>query len=188
MSTADAKIILADIPVVRLRESLPTALLSGNASYSETVEQTQKLFKPASMTLDHATCTLTCHDTAIKLPPQIFALAAWMARQLIFNGPQKGPLRWDKTNWNGYIDEYSKIPHANQQTLGKLKQRFSNIDISSKGYDDRKSFFEENISRLRTHIRKNLGPLAPIYLPKKDGAPGQTTFTFPLPPKAIKFL
>jgi CRISPR-associated protein (TIGR02584 family) len=51
VSTADARLHLAEIPIVRLRHGLPEAMLAGRASYSETVESLARTpFRPRPRT------------------------------------------------------------------------------------------------------------------------------------------
>ena len=188
VSTADANLILADIPVVRLRERMPKELLSGSATYSQTVQQAQQLFEAPEMTVDHKNHTLTCHNIVVALPPQTFALAAWMARRTITMPREKAPLRWDDDAWGGYLKEYALVPGVAAETLAKLHQRYLSKDKSAEELDSRKSFFQEHLSRLKKALKQQLGALAPQYVPETIGKHGNSSTRFPLQAGAIRFV
>lgn len=77
-----AKVELADLPVVSLRNGLPDRILAGEASYSDAVVQARKLMAPASIWIDPCTNTLLCADVAIPLTPRDFAFYLWFVKRL----------------------------------------------------------------------------------------------------------
>lgn len=103
VSTAEAEITLADIPFVRLRDSLDKSLLTETASYGETVRRAQHSLEPAELVLDPKTQRVRCGDTAFTLPPIDFAFLAWFARRALQGKP---PLRWTEADASELLAEY----------------------------------------------------------------------------------
>ncbi|MEZ5643338.1 MAG: CRISPR-associated ring nuclease Csm6 [Burkholderiaceae bacterium] len=73
LDTADARITLARIPVVRLRHGQPQALLDGRASFGGTVAAIQRSLQPPRLHIDLPRKMVLCGETAVQLPPQQFA-------------------------------------------------------------------------------------------------------------------
>lgn len=188
ISTAQATVTLANIPVIYLRERLPLALLSGKANYSQTIEQAKGLFTPSTMTIDAQNRTLICDGVPVKLPPVLFALAAWIARHQKNNPSDQNGLHWQTDRWPGYAREYAAIPNLSPVLIARMEKRFSNLTATTQleTDNDRKAFFEEKLSRLRTEIKKQLGELYPKYLPVTLREP-YTGVKFPLSSDTIRF-
>ena len=70
-------LILADIPVVRLRDGLPRGLLTSRRSYSELVAAAQETVERAELIVDFGGRALVCGGKRVSLPPITFAFAAW---------------------------------------------------------------------------------------------------------------
>lgn len=83
VSTENARIWLAHIPFVSLRNGLPLRLLEGKASYTEAVEVLQASLPDNLLVLDMARRVLVCGGVEVKLPPRIFAFYLWHVRRRI---------------------------------------------------------------------------------------------------------
>jgi CRISPR-associated protein (TIGR02584 family) len=68
-----AKVLLGDIPFVRMREQLPLALIEGKVSYSQTVDAVQKALPPVRLRLRLASKELFCGEVTIVLSPALLA-------------------------------------------------------------------------------------------------------------------
>lgn len=79
LSTADAHIELADIPIVRLRDRMPEGLLNGGR-FADAVAAAQRMEDP-HLRVVVATRSLDCGGTTVKLSPVNFAIYAWHARR-----------------------------------------------------------------------------------------------------------
>lgn len=86
VSTDDAKIWLAEIPFVRLRDGLPDALLDGKSSYTEAVQAVQQSLSNNSLLIDLTQRQIVCGGIAVKLPPRELAFYAWHAQRKITLG------------------------------------------------------------------------------------------------------
>ncbi len=71
--TADARVTLAEIPFVRLRDGLPQGLLEGGARFSEAVAEAQKALPPLCLVLDPASRRVTAGGETFSLKPAEFA-------------------------------------------------------------------------------------------------------------------
>lgn len=76
-----ARVELADIPFVRLREGLPETLLTGAARFSQAVAAAQCGGREVGLVIDLAARTVTAGGEAVKLTPQNFTLLLWLARR-----------------------------------------------------------------------------------------------------------
>lgn len=83
MSTADARVVLAQIPFITLRNGMPTALQNGRAGYSETV----RAYRPPSASdapeIDRTKASIRWRDQSIKLTPTELAVYVWLAERAI---------------------------------------------------------------------------------------------------------
>ncbi|WP_126443804.1 CRISPR-associated ring nuclease Csm6 [Sulfuricystis multivorans] len=77
----EAKVTLAEIPFVRLREGLPPRLLDGQASMSEVVAAAERAQHPPRLVLDLATRAAWADEIALNLSATEFALLLWLARR-----------------------------------------------------------------------------------------------------------
>src|SRR5262249_49174766 len=81
INTADARLLLADIPIVPLRLGWPREPLDGEATCSETVERPKGSFTEPELLIDHRSRRIMCHGRVVALPPLQFAVYAWLARR-----------------------------------------------------------------------------------------------------------
>lgn len=184
--SATAVVTLADIPFVSLRHGLPELLLSGQASFNETVQAAQRSLAPPSLRISLRDRTLRAGTTLVKLPPADLALFAVFARRAMtglppISAPSKsftsssgeGDLQW--AQW--YLQEYKKI-------IGTAGDDDSVKTALKNGMDG--EYFSERKSRIRSRLKKALGPAHEAYQIQDDGKrPGQ--FGLGLSPDAISF-
>ena len=79
ISTAQADVMLADIPFVRMRDGMPNLQLDANWTYGQAVAQTQLQWEDWRVEIDVEAQSLRFGNTPpLKLPPQLFALYAAM--------------------------------------------------------------------------------------------------------------
>lgn len=78
-NAAEAKIMLAEIPFVRMREHLDTPQLSRDWNYLDAVELTQRSLQYFDLYIDIEECSIHCGGVSFKLQPQDFAIYAALA-------------------------------------------------------------------------------------------------------------
>lgn len=82
ISSREARVMLADIPIVRLRTGLPEDLLSGDASFGRTVEEAQRtLFPSTALVFRRDARSVVCDGVEVLLPPAQYAVLRWIAER-----------------------------------------------------------------------------------------------------------
>jgi CRISPR-associated protein (TIGR02584 family) len=143
----DAKITLADIPFVRLREGLPSSLLDGKVRFSEVVHEAQKALPPVLLDLYPDQCKIVAGGESITLRPAEFALY-WLMAQRVMDGREH--MHWsDKDIGAELLGYYGRIVNTASGDYDRAK------DAYRKGMD--KVNFDPTKSRINQVIRQTLG-------------------------------
>jgi len=146
-----ARVWLADIPFVRLRDGVPAPLLNGRTSFSRTVAAIQRP-GPVSIAFDPANLAVTLGNYPVKLTGAHYGLYAWMARRAKESLP---PLSFDRKDSNkiqpadALRKEYERIDPDLLGGLAKVEQAIKN------GIDS--GWFSTNMSRLNAKLEEALG-------------------------------
>jgi CRISPR-associated protein (TIGR02584 family) len=155
--TAMAEITLAEIPFVSLRHGLPARLLSGHASFNETVIAAQAALAAPELVVDLSERSIRAGGQTIELPPAELALLAVFARQTVQGGaalpaPPKGSpdLAWAKR----YLKEYRACHH----TLADIEATERALKDGMDG-----EYFSQRKSKLEKRLKAALGPAATHY-------------------------
>ena len=85
--THDAKVTLADIPFVRLREGLNEELRQGATTFSAAVREAQRALPPLALVLNPDTCEVTASGETFKLTLNRFALYWMLAERTLAGRP-----------------------------------------------------------------------------------------------------
>ncbi|HLB30965.1 MAG TPA: CRISPR-associated ring nuclease Csm6 [Gammaproteobacteria bacterium] len=179
IDTADATVTLAEIPFVRLRHGVADDLLSGQASFSETVATVQRNVGPRELIIDFDRRCIRAGGVNVRLPPSDLAFYAWFASLLIDGKP--GPT---------CPSDGAPEPELAQAYLGMYQNIMRELDDSErtikrldKGMD--KQFFLERKSTLHKKLRAALGREAAYYLIEGTGRPKR--YALSLAPEAVRF-
>lgn len=176
--TDEARLELATIPFVRLRDHLPAELREHASGFSEAVGRTDRALRPASLYIDLATGEVRANGMVLSLPP---LLKAWLA--LFAKRRREGEVReaicWRDDLTVELLDLYGRFtdPAGGQADAVRAALR----DGMTKAY------FEEKKARLTKALRHALGAEAPPFLPEPVGRRPETRFRLPLSPDAITF-
>lgn len=181
-----AKVWLADIPFVRMRDGLQSPLLSGHASFSQAVAAVVRPI-PARVLLVPKKRTVIFGDKAVRLSSALFGLYAWMARRCKEELP---PLRFNKRDERGLEADalLTELRRIDPDLLGKIQTIEKAI---SKGITS--SWFAPNRSRLNEKLIDALGErAADPYLIRTlsnrlDRQSGQSVYALELSPESIDF-
>lgn len=149
--TADARITLADIPFVRLRDGLTEFILNGGASFSEAVAQAQRQLGPPRLVLDAATRTAHCGSVAVTLAPVDFAFYAWLVRRLRQGKPGICRNRISAVETAEFLAQYP----ATDELSGGYERVAQAV-----GETMEQSYFDSRCSRVNAALRKVLGTIA----------------------------
>ena len=195
INTAVARLLLADIPIVRLRMGLPQELLDGEASYSETVARAEEGFTEPELLIDHRIRRIMCHGKTIALPPLQFAVYAWLARRRKSGAGDGGATHWLEADPAELLAEYRQIANLPPGALEEQTKRLAK-EIPAET-------LEQNKSRINRALGDALGYFATAYAIKPLGpmrvavirssgrtrpaAPRNTRIGLTLDPDAIRF-
>jgi CRISPR-associated protein (TIGR02584 family) len=152
VESKNALVMLADVPIVKLRAGLPAKMRnsSNHISYSEAVQIAQRNI-PRHVHLcfdaEFRKCTVWVNQLKIKLPNREFALLYLMAKNLKSNGVVD--VRNEAT-----IEEYLTIY---KKTLPLESEKFDTLTKNLKdSYDDVSTPFEKHFSQTKARLAKLL--------------------------------
>ena len=178
--SALARVTLAELPFVSLRHGLPEALLTGEASYSETVEAARRALAPIELQIDLAARRVRAAGKEFALPPAELALLSVFARRVLRGeAPLAAPAKeipdcdWKKR----YLVELSWIAGP----LGDLDETERALRQGMDG-----GYFSAHLSKLKRILRRELGPAAAPYL-ISDGGCRPRRYRLDLRPAAISY-
>ncbi len=177
LDTSRARVNLAEIPIVRLRDELPAELLGGAERFSEIVRRAQAhLHAPISLEFDAGGQTILCGGVPVHLPPMLFSIYFWLAKRA---AEGVGGVRPE----DGHVGEISRIHRDLFPThYGNLVRMQKTI--SSGNFLD---FFRQKRSDINSKIREALGfRLAGPYLIGAGGERPRTVYSLSLTKEQIR--
>ncbi|MBN8454031.1 CRISPR-associated ring nuclease Csm6 [Accumulibacter sp.] len=180
VDTANALITLAELPFVSLRHGLPEALLTGHASYNQTVEAARQALAPPELQLDLAARRVRAAGKVFALPPAELALLSVFARRALRGeAPLPAPPKeLPDVEWRQrYLIELRWID-------GLLGERDDTERALKKGMDG--GYFSTHLSKLRKILQRELGPAAAPYL-ISDGGSRPRRYSLELRPTAVGY-
>lgn len=177
INTADAHVVLADIPFVRLRQGLPAELIEGEASFGAVVDAAQASWAAPSLVFDMRQKRLACAGRAIPMPPSILAFYLLLAGR---KRRQQPPVRYTDADPQEFLAIYAQLAGPDSADYERATQELRG------GMD--KEFFEQRKSRANTALKRVLGPAADIYRIQPVGARPLTRFEIGLAAEAITII
>ena len=151
MDTFNARVTLAEIPLVHLRSGLPSDLLRGTVGFSESVRLAQKAFQSPELVIDLRQKQIRAGEKVLSLPPVQLAFLAWFARRRLGGLPPlpcpKGGVRNEE-----YAREYLLVYREIVGEMGGAERTLSNL---AKGMEQ--EFFEQTASKLHERMARSLG-------------------------------
>lgn len=104
---AEARVTLAEIPFLRLRDGLPKRLFDGVASFGESVASAQRALAPPDLALDLGGGHIRAGGEVVALAPAVLAFYACLARRRLQG---LHAVRWDTEGLaRHYLAEYRRI-------------------------------------------------------------------------------
>lgn len=153
--TSDARIMLADIPFVRLRGGIPVSLKNSEISFHETVEGVQSELRFISLSFDIPRKQICCGGKWIKLSPALFAFYLWLAHRLGEVLIHNRTVGWRDPITDDYLKVYASVVGPMSASLEKAQQMLKN------GFE--REFFEQKTSKINRILKKALPLEAGIY-------------------------
>lgn len=175
IDTAEARVTLAEIPVVLLRHGLPEGLRSGRAGYVETVSALNASFGPPRLEIDLSAKQVRCAGQPIRLKPSTLAWLVFWAQSALNGRPMR---HWRDIMPEEYLRPYARVVGPDAEAFEKAQKRLKD------GME--KEFFEQNNSKLEAALKAALGPAAAPYLLARAGRKPHTLRGLVLPIDAIR--
>jgi CRISPR-associated protein (TIGR02584 family) len=184
VSTADAQIRLAEIPIVRLRSGLDDNLLRGALSYSEAVARAQEALEEPDLLIDLATRRVSLQGHVFSLSTLEFAWLTWMARRTLRGEP---PVAFDEV---GAADLMDVMRWLEGDGPSKLKQGLES-GVSELVESGKTNYFDRNRTRLKTALVKKSGlhpSVVEHYKVHSFGSRPHTTYGLRLLPSQVRIV
>lgn len=175
--TSDARVTLAAIPFVSLRDGLPKRLVDGSARFSQTVDAARRVLEPPELVIDLEQKCVLASSELVSMPAADLAFYALAAR---FRQEGHGALnRHDPNLAEPFLKEYRAIAGDMSGDLERAGEALK------RGMDP--DYFDNRKTRTKAALEQHLGPqLAKLYLIQSEG-PRSGRFSLHLDPESIHF-
>ena len=182
----DARVTLAEIPFVRLREELPRRLLEGKARFSEAVAAAGRAWAEPRLRLTLQDRCAYLDDESSSLGPTEFAFLYWLAQRA---RRDEAEVEWSRREAAG---EFLRCARQVLNTAGGDYERIENaLSWRLKGGNpkDLGDYFEPQKSRINKVFEQMLGShAARRYQICRSGAKGASRYSLPLSPEQIEII
>ena len=181
----DAKVTLAEIPFVRLRDELPQDLLEGKVRFSEAVTAAQQAIGPAELVIDLPARRLRAGGKIIALSPLHLAFLAWLARRR--KEGQEGvecpiPDVPESGHAEAFLAEYRMIIGERGDDERTTTKRLSDDNGMTR------EFFSQTKSKLHRTLKEKLGQRqATPYLASRYKSRSRWLYRLDIAPSTIRF-
>ena len=168
VNAQSARVSLVDIPYVSLRAGLPAALLTGHATYEQTVAAARRSVEAPRLILKVATREVCACGQTFRLPPLEMALYALLARRVIDGEPALPSPEYREFHflWEALIAREMHRMHRLSAPRDGTRKASDPIEARL----DTKKRVYENLSRLKRRLNATLGVDAPKYLVHDNGS------------------
>ena len=184
----DAKVTLAEIPFVRLRDELPEDLKDlreGKVRFSEAVTAAQQAIGPADLVIDLPARRLRAGGKDLALSPLHLAFLAWLAR--CRKEGREGvecpvPDVPESDHAEAFLAEYRRIIGENRDDERTTTKRLSDDNGMTR------EFFSQTKSKLHRTLKEKLGQRqAAPYLVSRYRSHSRWLYRLDIAPDAIRF-
>ncbi|WP_298236503.1 CRISPR-associated ring nuclease Csm6 [uncultured Azohydromonas sp.] len=177
---AEARVTLADIPIVSLRHGLPQELLAGRAGFDATVQAARRALAPAELVLDLRRGCIRASGQVVRLPRVQLALLAMFARRALVGAE---PLPAPPVG-AGDVAMAQLYLHELRQVAGPLGDTERTEERLKQGMEG--DFFSQTKSFLHKSLDRALNVAAAPY--RIDGGKKKPyRYRLSLPASAIRF-
>ena len=171
----DAKVTLAEIPFVRLREGLDPKLMEGTATFSAVVADAQRALPPLALELDPTSCMVTAGGESFRMKASLFATYWMLAERAHLGKPGVHPYE------EGVAKErfvyYRQLVSPNSGRFQMVEETYFDKRGADSEAADNRTFPEENFGPDKSKINKilterlGLRRAEPYLIMKQDRAP-----------------
>ena len=151
LSTADAKIMLSDIPYVRMRYHLPAESLLAAGSFNRAVETVQQFIVAESLELNLREKSARFNGTDLKLGSPInLAFLLWFCQRVMQGEP---PLVLSEDAFlPDFLQAYGRVVGENSRRYERLEEKHRQGDAHSHS-----RWFWSRLSKLNSRLKSRLG-------------------------------
>ncbi|MCE1185877.1 MAG: CRISPR-associated ring nuclease Csm6 [Rhodocyclales bacterium] len=157
--TSDARVMLAEIPFIRLRQLLPEAVLASHTRFGDAVQATQAYLETPRLQIKVSQKQLVCGGTVVPMEAKLFAFYAWYAQQALEGVSHRSQEDLDDL---AFLAIYRQVVG---ESLAYMKQ--ADKSTASNGFQ--KGELDEPRSRINRVLKKALGLRADPYLISSNG-------------------
>jgi len=179
IQTTEARVMLAEIPFVRLREGLPSAALAQSAPFASLVAAAQDAVNPPALHFDLRGRTVYCAGKAVALPPALLAWYAWLAECRTTGLGDHGFVGYRDVTPQRLLELYEAILGPDHGSLDKARKRFAG------GFETQ--VFSENRSEINRKLEEALSLAAGPYRIANRGRRPDTRYGLDLAAERIAF-
>lgn len=181
-NTADAQVILADIPFVRMRYLFAEVQLLDNIGYQETVGKIQRLIQPPSIRLFVSKNRIELNGCLIDLADADFSVYLWLCQR---RKNQQPPLILDMDG--DFVESYLSVYVG---IVGKHSGMYEKVeDIAEKIPVKQKKWFQQRKSKLHKKIIEELGSrAAQVFLIQSVNYEEQEAYQIEVDAEAIEII
>lgn len=177
--TSDARVMLAEIPFVRLREGLPRDALSHGAPFAALVAAAQQAVDPPALRFDMRALEIRCGSQTLHLPPALFAWYAFLARCRIEALGHDGFVRQTDVDAERYLALYARLVGRDHPSLETARRSMRN------GLEDAQ--FQQKRTKINRALDMALSLAAAPYKIQTQGVRPHTRYGLGLAPERISF-
>ncbi|MFV2029262.1 CRISPR-associated ring nuclease Csm6 [Neisseria sp. S1] len=163
---AAAKVMLADIPFVRMREGMPQLALDEEWSFSQAVALTQQNLADFRLVINCADLSIVCHGTEpIKLPVREFCFYLAMAefkldgKILVKKRTHQDYELLKKKYWHHYQNLNKKFKGKGRAAVQAREEEWERLDKADKIHD----IWKEVPSTIKKKLKKRLGDFSKYF-------------------------
>ncbi|MCG3168245.1 MAG: TIGR02584 family CRISPR-associated protein [Rhodocyclaceae bacterium] len=176
--TSDARVMLAEIPFVRLREGLPREALEHATPFASIVAAAQTAVDPPTLRIDLRARCIWCGDKKVDLPPALLAWYAWLAECRKTGQGEQGFVGVRGSTPNRLLEILQHIVGRHDSTLEEFRKRVAD------GLDA--GLFQERRTRINRRLEAALSLAAGDYKVISRGPRNRVLYGLALPPERIE--
>lgn len=175
ISTADARVVLADIPFVRLRQGWRAEELDRPGGYAAAVAAAQRQLAPPRLLLDLPAGRAVFGEAAVPLPPALLGALLWFAQR---RAEGDGAAGWRDACGNGWVAAVAEAAGGVGAPAAEAARRAVAGGLTPE-------LLAEKKARLNKVVARALGPAAAPYRIEAVGRRPHTRYRLATPPEAI---
>lgn len=153
LNCKDARVELAHIPFVRLRDGIPNRLLQGHANFSETVQLANLAQQPLTLSIDLQRLQARVNTTPLPLKPGELALLIWFAQR----AQSDNPYIVFEDHHSEYSDLLQQLWPEDHWQSERPKAIDKALEALQTTQHDFYEYFKTPLSRLNKAFREHLG-------------------------------